>query len=128
MAMAKGPPNAQTLTVYSNQGTHGGPYTLYVPEAYPPNAQVIDVLTCTTTTTDSVGHLSVPMNAGVPHVYFPAYNLEGSGLCGRGFQNGAINNATGVVPSLPISGTGHVNVRSYAVVAAVAAAASFLLL
>jgi hypothetical protein len=129
MAMAKGPPDAQTLVVYSNQGTAGGPYDVYVPEAYPPFAEVIEVLTCTTTTANSIGHLTVPMNAGVPHVYFPAYNLQGSGLCGTNYVTGPIDNYTGPPPPpLPLSGTGRIDARLYATSAVLAMAMSLLFL
>ncbi|MCJ1379597.1 hypothetical protein MMC17_002699 [Xylographa soralifera] len=94
MAMSKGPQDCQTLTVYSNQGSHGGSWQLFVPNAYPPNSEVTEIITCTNIYSDSIGHLNVSMNAGVPHVFFPTYNLDGSGLCGTSLKTGSINNGT----------------------------------
>ncbi|MCJ1419405.1 hypothetical protein MMC32_005760 [Xylographa parallela] len=110
MAMSKGPQDVQTLTVYSNQGTGGGSWQLFVPNAYPPNSQVTELLTCADTYSDSIGHLNVSMNAGVPHVYFPTYNLEGSGLCGRSLTTGWINNST-TTNSVKTSGSDSLTAR-----------------
>jgi len=127
MAMSKGPQSCQTLTVYSNQGTHGGSWQLFVPNAYPPNSEVTEVVSCTTIYSDSIGHLNVSMNAGVPHVYFPSYNLEGSGLCGRSLKTGAINNATNVA-NAATSASESTTVRWPSIVTGVILVLSFSLL
>lgn len=84
IVMRKGFEGRQTVTVLSSSGERGGPYTLTLPTAYQSGLVVTDVLTCTNLTVSQEGQLNVPMDKGLPHVFFPAAKLNGSELCGMG--------------------------------------------
>ncbi|KAL4920132.1 glycoside hydrolase superfamily [Aspergillus aurantiobrunneus] len=81
-ATRKGAESSQIVSVFSNQGTQGGPYQLRVPKAFAPGTEAMEVLSCTKVTADKEGNITVKMDAGEPKVFFPVKKLKGSGLCG----------------------------------------------
>jgi len=81
-ATRKGPDGVQVVTVLSNQGTHGGSYTLNINGAASPNVNMTELFTCKTVAATKNGTVTVSMNQGEPRVLFPTFNLKGSGLCG----------------------------------------------
>jgi len=80
-ATRKGPDGVQIVSVFSNQGSKGGAYQLVVPGAAQPGTNLTEVFNCTTVTANSAGNITVDMGAGLPKVFFPTFNLNGTGLC-----------------------------------------------
>jgi alpha-amylase len=88
----------QIVSVFSNQGTKGGKYTLSVGDGFAPGIVVVEVLGCTKATADAKGNITVDMGAGEPRVFFLEANMNGSGLCGfpkQVTQTNASSNSTG---------------------------------
>ena len=81
-ATRKGPDGVQIVAVLTNQGTKEGNYDLSVPGAADVGTNMTEVLSCDTVLAGDNGTIVVPMSAGAPKVYFPTFNLNGSGLCG----------------------------------------------
>lgn len=103
-ATRKGPDGVQIVSVFSNQGEHGGTYELAVPGAAAAGTHFTDVIDCTTVIANSVGNITVQMGAGLPKVFFPSFNLNGSGLCGTkkatpSGNPGSTNTSSGGAPS-----------------------------
>ena len=82
MATSKGPDGVNIVAVFSNQGSQGGSYELQLNNAFQPGTNVTEVLSCNTTVANEAGNITALMGAGVPHAYFPTFQLNGSGLCG----------------------------------------------
>lgn len=81
-ATRKGPNGAQIVAILSNQGLQGGDYTLQVPGVADPGTNLTEVTLCTTVVASDNGTITVPMGQGQPRVYYPTFNLNGSGFCG----------------------------------------------
>lgn len=82
-ATRKGPNGAQVVAILSNQGLQGGNYTLQVPGVADPGTNLTEVTLCNSTViAGENGTITVPMGQGQPRVYYPTFNLNGSGLCG----------------------------------------------
>ncbi|KAH8689124.1 putative alpha-amylase [Talaromyces proteolyticus] len=80
----KGANGAHIVAVLSNQGLHGGEYTLDVHGAADPGTNLTEVTNCNSTVVAGFnGTITIPMGQGQPRVYFPTFNLKGSGLCGQ---------------------------------------------
>ncbi|KAL4760054.1 alpha-amylase [Aspergillus foveolatus] len=89
----KGTEGSQIVSVFSNQGSQGGPYNFRIPRAYKPGTEVIEVLSCKRVTVDNEGQLVAKMDKGEPKAFFPVKKMNGSGLCGfkgRRGKKGAI--------------------------------------
>ncbi|KAL6237343.1 hypothetical protein BDW75DRAFT_228842 [Aspergillus navahoensis] len=78
----KGTEGSQIVSVFSNQGSQGGPYNLTIPGAFKSGTEVIEVLSCERVTADHEGKIVVEMDEGEPKVFFPVRKMNGSGLCG----------------------------------------------
>ncbi|KAL4820262.1 glycoside hydrolase superfamily [Aspergillus spinulosporus] len=78
----KGTEGSQIVSVFSNQGSQGGPYNLSIPGAYKPGTEVIEVLGCKRVAADHEGQIVVRMDKGEPKAFFPVKKMNGSGLCG----------------------------------------------
>lgn len=77
IAMQKG----ALVTVLSTLGENGASSTLSVTGTeYEDGVQVTELLTCETLTSES-GTLAVPMESGLPRIYYPTVGIAGSGLC-----------------------------------------------
>lgn len=84
IVMRKGNTNYQIVGVFSNQGSSGSSYTLTLTSSetgFAANQAVMEVMSCTSYTTDSSGNLFVAMAGGVPRVFYPTAQLGGSGIC-----------------------------------------------
>ena len=84
--MRKGDAGYQIIGVFSNLGAGGSSYTLTLPSSdtgFTDSESVVEVLSCTSYTTDSSGNLNVAMAGGLPRVFYPAAQLSGSGICGK---------------------------------------------
>ncbi|RDW80923.1 hypothetical protein BP5796_05621 [Coleophoma crateriformis] len=102
-ATTKGPEGANIVSVFSNQGSTGGAYDLVIPGAFPAGTQVVEVVNCTTLTANEAGNITVPMQAGEPSIWYPAFNMNGSGLCG--FDKAGSGDASGSSSGSSTSGT-----------------------
>lgn len=95
----KGSEGFQIVSVFSNQGSIGGPYKLTLNNTFPPNTEVMEVLNCSNQRVDHQGRLTVDMDAGEPRVFYPLKRLEDSGLCGYHKRNASLSsgekNSTG---------------------------------
>lgn len=84
IVMRKGSSGHQIVGVFSNLGSAGNSYTLALSSAttgFTASEQVIEVLNCTSYTTDFNGSLSVTMAGGLPRVFYPKAQLSNSGIC-----------------------------------------------
>ncbi|KAL4739291.1 glycoside hydrolase superfamily [Aspergillus similis] len=79
-ATRKGTEGSQIVSVFSNQGSQGGPYNLSIPGAYKPGTEVIEVLGCKRVTADHKGQIVAKMDKGEPKAFFPVKKMNGSGL------------------------------------------------
>jgi alpha-amylase len=87
IAMRKGDTGSQIVSVFTNQGSSGGSYTLTLSSSatgFTASQSLVEILSCTTYTTDGSGNLNVAMASGLPRVFYPATQLAGSGACGLG--------------------------------------------
>lgn len=85
MAMRKGSSGKQVITVLNNLGEEGASYNLSLAgtsTGLGSKVQMTDIVGCGTVTTGTDGSLEVPMEGGLPRVYYPSSMLTGSGLCG----------------------------------------------
>jgi len=84
IAMRKGFAGNQVVAVYTNAGSSGATYSLSFPSSntgFSNSQSVIELLTCTTYTTNSTGYLNFAMTNGLPMVFYPASAQTGSGIC-----------------------------------------------
>lgn len=81
--MRKGFDGNQIIGVFTNSGSGGSPSVTLTSSqtGFTANQDLVDVMSCTSSTTDSSGGLAVTLSGGVPRVYFPADGLSGSGIC-----------------------------------------------
>nr|QBS32936.1 alpha-amylase [Monascus ruber] len=82
-ATRKGPDGVQIVSVLSNQGLNGGAYKLDIDGAAQEGTNLTDVLSCKTVVAGHNDTITVDMDKGEPHVFFPTYQLNGTGLCGN---------------------------------------------
>ena len=94
-ANRKGPDGVQIVSVFSNQGSKSGSYELSIPNAGQPGLEFTDIVNCTTVTANAAGNITAMMGGGLPKVYFPTNQLNGSGLCGTQTQSTAGNSSSG---------------------------------
>jgi len=72
-------------SVYSNKGSSACNYSITLSSSgtgLNAGEQVIDILTCTSYKTDSLGNLVVTILTGLPLVLLPKAKLSGTSLCG----------------------------------------------
>lgn len=84
IVMRKGNTNAQIIGVFSNLGANGASYTLTLPSSdtgFSTNQALVEIISCTTYTTDGSGNLNVAMASGLPRIFYPQAQLSGSGIC-----------------------------------------------
>lgn len=84
IAMRKGWDGSQVVGVFTNKGASGsGSLTLTSSmTGFTAGQAVVDVMSCTSFTTDSSGSLAVTISGGLPRVFYPSAKLSGSGICG----------------------------------------------
>jgi alpha-amylase len=84
IVMRKGNAGYQIIGVFSNLGSGGSSYTLTLTSSetgFIDGQSVVEVMGCTSYTTDSSGNLAIAMSGGVPRVFYPNAQLTGSGIC-----------------------------------------------
>ena len=87
----KGSDGFQVVSVFSNQGSAGGPYKLTLNNTFPSNMDVMEVLSCSKHKIDHHGRLTIDMDAGEPRVFYPLKKLGNSGLCGYHKRNASLS-------------------------------------
>ncbi|KAJ9136795.1 Alpha-amylase-like protein [Coniochaeta hoffmannii] len=80
LCLAKGKQGNKIVFCINNKSSQGDSYELPV-GGFAANEEVVEVLTCTTTTASSAGNVTAFMGAGEPKVFYPAAALNGSGIC-----------------------------------------------
>jgi alpha-amylase len=80
LCLSKGAQGNKIVFCINNQSSKGPSYELPV-GGFAPNEQVVEVLTCTTSTASAGGNITAFMGAGEPKVFYPAAALNGSGIC-----------------------------------------------
>lgn len=86
IVMRKGDTNYQIVGVFTNLGASGASYTLTLPSSdtgFTATQILVEVMGCTAYSTDSSGNLAVAMASGLPRVFYPAAQLEGSDVCSQ---------------------------------------------
>ncbi|KAF2119352.1 glycoside hydrolase superfamily [Lophiotrema nucula] len=82
VALRKGFDGHQIISVITNTGSSNPQWTLSVTNTgFSAGSQVVEVITCNQLTVNGDGSLSVPMESGLPRVYFPVDAAAGSGIC-----------------------------------------------
>jgi alpha-amylase len=80
LCLAKGPSGSQVVFCINNKSSSGDSYSLSV-GGFNPSDAVVEVLSCTTSTADATGNVTMYMGAGAAKVYVLQSNLNGTGLC-----------------------------------------------
>lgn len=84
IVMRKGDAGYQVISVFTNRGANGPSYTLTLTSSetgFTASESLVEVMGCTSHTTDSSGNLAVAMSSGLPRVFYPLAQLTGSGIC-----------------------------------------------
>lgn len=78
IAMLKG----QIVGVYTNLGSNSTDYSLTLNSTgFAANTTVVEILSCSNTTVDATGSLTVQMTQGLPRIFTPQSQLLKSGVC-----------------------------------------------
>ncbi|KAI0429393.1 alpha-amylase [Xylaria sp. FL1042] len=86
IVLRKGYAGSQIVSVHTNIGASGGSYSVSLSSSYTgftANQALTEVMSCTTTTTDSSGTLSFTQDS-VTQVFYPSAQLTGSDICSGG--------------------------------------------
>ncbi|KAK3301181.1 glycoside hydrolase superfamily [Chaetomium fimeti] len=83
IAMRKGQPGAQVVGVFTNVGASASAEVTLPSSAtgFEADQALVDVMGCTTYTTDSGGGLAITLADGLPVVLYPKARLSDSGVC-----------------------------------------------
>jgi alpha-amylase len=84
IVMRKGDSGYQIVGVFTNLGADGASYTLTLPSSdtgFTASQSLVEITGCTLYTTDSSGNLAVAMASGLPRIFYPTAQLEGSDIC-----------------------------------------------
>ncbi|MCJ1369414.1 hypothetical protein MMC20_000625 [Loxospora ochrophaea] len=78
IAMQKG----NILGVFSNLGANSTNYTLPLKHSsFKANMTLVEVISCDNVTVNAKGEVPVPMEEGLPKIFYPAVTLQKSGIC-----------------------------------------------
>lgn len=80
LCQVKGPAGYQVVSCVVNQSSTGAKYELSV-GGFSAGDAVVEVLSCTTSTADSTGNVTMYMNKGEPKAYILQSHLDATGLC-----------------------------------------------
>jgi alpha-amylase len=82
IALRKGFDDKQIISVFTNWGSSSTPSTLHLASTgWTPGTQVVEALSCDKATVGGDGILAVPMEGGLPRIYFSLSAVGGSGIC-----------------------------------------------
>lgn len=102
MCTRKGPDGVQIVACFSNQGSQSGVYNLTVPGGFNTGDEVIELLSCSRSYAWGSGNITAEMGQGLPKVFFPVNNMNGTGLCGYSLNESSVS----VPPSSKATATG----------------------
>lgn len=80
LCQVKGPAGYQVVSCIVNQSSSGAKYQLSI-GGFSAGDAVVEVLSCTTSTADDTGNVTMYMNKGEPKAYILQSNLDATGLC-----------------------------------------------
>lgn len=80
LCQVKGPEGYQVVSCVVNQSSSGAKYQLSV-GGFSAGDAVVEVLSCTTSTADDTGNVTMYMDKGEPKAYILQSNLNATGLC-----------------------------------------------
>ncbi|KAK4112388.1 glycoside hydrolase family 13 protein [Canariomyces notabilis] len=95
LCLRKGPDGTQIVFCVTNKSSSGDSYEMTV-GGFQPNQNVVEVLSCKTSTANGVGTLTMYMGKGEPKVYVPAAALKDTGICGTTTADGPVSGAAAV--------------------------------
>jgi alpha-amylase len=83
IVMRKGFDNYQIIGIFTNGGSSSSmSVTLSSSQTgFTANQALVDIMSCTTVSTDASGSISLTLSGGLPKVLYPAARLSGSGIC-----------------------------------------------
>ncbi|KAF1951570.1 alpha-amylase [Byssothecium circinans] len=82
VALRKGHNGKQIISVFTNKGNSSASWTLNLSgTGWESGTEVVEVLTCTRATVDAKGSFEVPMEGGVPRIYFAVSAVGDGGIC-----------------------------------------------
>ncbi|KAK1978219.1 alpha amylase [Colletotrichum cereale] len=96
LCIRKGPSGAQVVFCVTNKSSKGDSYELSV-GGFAPGDQVVEILSCATSTADGTGNVTLFMSKGEPKAVVPVSALEGTTLCANGTKQAGKDNAAGIV-------------------------------
>lgn len=80
LCQVKGPDGFQIVSCVVNQSSSGSKYQLSI-GGFSAGDAVVEVLSCTTSTADDTGNVTMYMNAGEPKAYILQSHINATGLC-----------------------------------------------
>lgn len=87
LCMKKGPFGSQVVFCITNKSSKGDKYELNM-GGFQPSEEVIEVLTCKSSTADGTGTITMYMDKGAPKVYVPTAALKDTGICAKTSEDG----------------------------------------
>lgn len=97
VALRKGNDGKQIISVFTNKGNSSSSWTLNLSNTgWSAGTTVYEILTCNQLTVSGDGTLAVPMEGGLPRIYFATAAASGSGICGA---SGTSTGGGGATPS-----------------------------
>ncbi|KAF2008156.1 glycoside hydrolase family 13 protein [Amniculicola lignicola CBS 123094] len=113
VAFRKGYDGQQILSVITNTGTENPLWTLNLTNhGLSTGSSVVEVMTCAKLTVDETGTLAVPMQGGMPRIYFPVDATDGSGICGASTKSNMASGTGNAQPSATKEGKGGLGRKS----------------
>ncbi|OLN85322.1 Alpha-amylase A type-3-like protein 2 [Colletotrichum chlorophyti] len=101
LCLRKGPDGAQVVFCITNKGSKGDSYQLSV-GGFNPGDEVVELLSCATSTADGTGNVTLYMDKGEPKAVVPVAALEGTGVCANGTKEASKNGAGSVGASVSL--------------------------
>ncbi|KZL76246.1 alpha-amylase 1 [Colletotrichum tofieldiae] len=100
LCLRKGPDGAQVVFCITNKSSKGDTYQLSV-GGFNPGDEVVEVLSCSTSTADGTGNVTLYMSKGEPKAVVPLAALDGTQICSNGTKKAGEDsgNAAGVIGS-----------------------------
>lgn len=80
LCQVKGPEGYQVVSCIVNQSSSGSKYELSI-GGFSAGDEVVEILSCTTSTASDEGNVTMYMNKGEPKAYILQSNLAATGLC-----------------------------------------------
>ncbi|KAJ0140834.1 Alpha-amylase A type-3, partial [Colletotrichum tanaceti] len=98
LCLRKGPEGAQIVFCVTNKGSQGDSYELSV-GGFNPGDEVVEVLSCATSTADGTGNVTLFMSKGEPKAVVPLAALDGTEICVNGTKQASADSGAGALGS-----------------------------